>query len=108
MDLHLESFEVFPVLALFFGHMKDSLFWSWLGMKRVLDVFSSLEKFKSVLLLNDANKFTEKPINRLMAVNMSNAYFVWGNVAIQQDGQKKNTNKKKKKKRSAESRKKPL
>lgn len=41
-------FQVFPVLALFFGHMKDSLFWSWLGMKRVLDVFSSLEKFKVI------------------------------------------------------------
>jgi hypothetical protein len=54
------------------------------------------------MLLNEANKFTEKPINRLMAVNISNASFSWGNVAIQQNGQKK------KKKKKTESRKNSL
>jgi hypothetical protein len=54
------------------------------------------------MLLNEANKFTEKPINRLMAVYISNAYFVWGNMTVQQNGQKK------KKKKLTESRKKPL
>ncbi|KAJ4444816.1 hypothetical protein ANN_06613 [Periplaneta americana] len=36
--------------------------------------------FQSIMLLNEANKFTEKPINRLMAVNISNASFLWNNV----------------------------
>ncbi|XP_069684662.1 ATP-binding cassette sub-family C member 12-like isoform X2 [Periplaneta americana] len=79
-DVHLEAYQLFPVLALFFGHMKYSLFSFWLGVKKISDVFPSLERFKSIMLLNEANKFTEKPINRLMAVNISNASFLWNNV----------------------------
>jgi hypothetical protein len=41
-------FQVFPVLALFFGHMKDSLYRFWLGMKKVSDAFQSLERFKVI------------------------------------------------------------
>jgi hypothetical protein len=41
------------------------------------------------MLLNEADKFTEKPINRLMAVNISNASFVWDSLEIQEKGQKK-------------------
>jgi hypothetical protein len=42
-------FQVFPVLALFFGHMKDSLYKFWLGVKKVSDVFPSLKRFKVII-----------------------------------------------------------
>lgn len=45
------------------------------------------------MLLNETNKFTEKPINRLMAVNISNASFVWDSLEIQENDQKKNKKK---------------
>jgi hypothetical protein len=48
------------------------------------------------MLLNEANRFTEKPINRLMAVNISNATFVWGSL----ESQEKYQNKKKKEKKA--------
>jgi len=41
-------FQVFPLMALFFGHMKDSLYRFWLGMKKVSDAFQSLERFKVI------------------------------------------------------------
>jgi len=41
------------------------------------------------MLLNEVDKFTEKPINRLIAVNILNASFVWDNTDVQQKGQKK-------------------
>jgi hypothetical protein len=41
-------FQVFPVLALFFGPMKDSLYRFWLGMKKVSDACQSLERFKVI------------------------------------------------------------
>jgi hypothetical protein len=50
------------------------------------------------MLLNEANRFTEKPINRLMAVNVSNASFVWDSLEIQERDQKEK--KKMKKNRS--------
>jgi hypothetical protein len=40
---------VFPILALFFGHMENSLFRFWLGSKKVSDVFPSLERFKVIV-----------------------------------------------------------
>lgn len=83
----LKASEVFPVLALFFGHMKDSLYRFWLGMKKVSDAFQSLERFKTVMLLIQANTFAEKPINPLMALNISNATFVWDSVGGERQGQ---------------------
>jgi hypothetical protein len=41
-------FQKFPLLALFFGHMKDSLYSFWLGMKKVSDAFQSLERIKVI------------------------------------------------------------
>jgi len=41
-------FQVFPLLALFFGHMKDSLYRFWLGKKKISDAFQSLERFKVI------------------------------------------------------------
>lgn len=99
-NANLEACQVFPLLALFFCHMKDSLFRFWLGIKKVSDVIPSLERFKSVMLLKEAKKFTEKPINRLMAVNISNASFVWDSLEIQEKDQKKGKMKKMKKNRS--------
>ncbi|XP_033610701.1 multidrug resistance-associated protein 9 isoform X6 [Cryptotermes secundus] len=92
-NVDLEAFQVFPILALFFYHMKNSLFRFWLGIKTISDVLPSLERFKAVMLLNETNKFTEKPINRLMAVNISNASFVWDSLEIQENDQKKNKKK---------------
>lgn len=96
MTKRLEASQVFPLLALFFGHMKDSLYRFWLGMKKVSDAFQSLERFKTVMLLIEANTFPEKPINPLVALNISNASFVWDRVA---DEIKVQRSKKKRKKR---------
>jgi len=95
-NARLEASQVFPLLALFFGHMKDSLYRFWLGMKKVSDAFQSLERFKTVMLLVEANTFPEKPINPLMALNISNANFVWNSVGDEIKGQ---WSKKKRKKR---------
>jgi hypothetical protein len=56
------------------------------------------------MLLNETNRFTEKPINRLMAVNISNASFVWDSLEIQEKDQKKNKKEKMKKMKKDRSR----
>jgi hypothetical protein len=38
------------------------------------------------MLLTEVNPFTEKPINQLMALNISNASFVWGRVGDEKEG----------------------
>jgi hypothetical protein len=48
------------------------------------------------MLLNEADKFPDKPINRLMAVNISNATFAWDSLEIQDKDQKKKEKKTKK------------
>lgn len=60
--------------------------------------------FQTVMLLNETNRFTEKPINRLMAVNISNASFVWDSLEIQEKDQKKNKKEKMKKMKKDRSR----
>jgi hypothetical protein len=42
-------FQVFPVLALFFCYMRNSLFRFWLGIKKVSNVLPSLERFKVIV-----------------------------------------------------------
>jgi len=39
------------------------------------------------MLLSETNTFPEKPINPLMALNISNASFVWGSVGDEIKGQ---------------------
>jgi hypothetical protein len=55
------------------------------------------------MLLNETNRFTEKPINRLMAMNISNATFVRDSL-VQETEQKKNKGQKKTKMEKNQSR----
>ncbi|PSN32023.1 hypothetical protein C0J52_18115 [Blattella germanica] len=79
-DQYLEASKIIPLIALFCGQMRDSLNTFWFGVKKISEVLPSLKRFKSIMLLIETNKFTEKPINRLMAVNISHANFVWDSV----------------------------
>ena len=46
------------------------------------------------MLLEEVKKFTERPINRLVAVDISNATFVWDNLETEDKKKRKNTKEK--------------
>ncbi|XP_067010246.2 ATP-binding cassette sub-family C member 12 [Anabrus simplex] len=64
------------VLILLLVPMKDSLLKFWDSVSGISSAQASLERLRNVLLLDKSKQSTEKPMNRLVAVAVSNANFV--------------------------------
>ncbi|KAJ9588318.1 hypothetical protein L9F63_018316, partial [Diploptera punctata] len=82
--------KVILLIALFCGFMRDSLYSFWYGYKKILEALPSLERFKNIMMLVEVKKFTEKPINRYIAINIDSANFTWDNLETHNRKEKKN------------------
>ncbi|XP_034940378.1 multidrug resistance-associated protein 9-like isoform X2 [Chelonus insularis] len=73
----IDSANYIPCFVLIFLHLKHCIRSSWLAMCSISHGVASLNKLKSVLILKDADRFTDKPIDKNFAITINCGHFSW-------------------------------
>ncbi|XP_011301342.1 multidrug resistance-associated protein 9 isoform X2 [Fopius arisanus] len=71
------SANYIPCLVLILLNLKHCVRSSWLAMSSISRGVASLNKLKAILILKDNNRFTDKPIDRNLAIAINGGHFSW-------------------------------
>ncbi|XP_014203938.1 multidrug resistance-associated protein 5-like [Copidosoma floridanum] len=66
-----------PVLVLFLVNLKQCVRTSWMALSSISRGLAFLNKLKSILILQEADRFLDKPIDRNFAIIINNGHFSW-------------------------------
>ncbi|XP_043289831.1 ATP-binding cassette sub-family C member 12-like isoform X2 [Venturia canescens] len=66
-----------PCLVLILINLKYCIRNSWLAMSSISRGIISLNKLKAVLTLKDTDRFTDRPIDKNLAVTINHGHFTW-------------------------------
>lgn len=70
-------FQYILCLVLIFLNVKHSLRSSWLAVSSISRGIAALNKLKFILMLKDAERYTDKPIDKNLAITINNGHFTW-------------------------------
>ncbi|XP_015127740.1 multidrug resistance-associated protein 9 [Diachasma alloeum] len=74
---YVVSANYIPCLVLILLNLKHCVRSSWLAMSSISRGVASLNKLKAILILKDTNRFTDKPIDRNLAIAINGGTFTW-------------------------------
>ncbi|XP_057332166.1 ATP-binding cassette sub-family C member 11-like isoform X1 [Microplitis mediator] len=71
------SVNYIPCLILILINLKHCVRSSWLAMSSISHGLASLNKLKTVLILKDCDRYTDKPIDKNYAITINSGHFSW-------------------------------
>ncbi|XP_063982837.1 ATP-binding cassette sub-family C member 5-like isoform X2 [Diachasmimorpha longicaudata] len=74
---YIVSATYIPCLVLILLNLKYCVRSSWLAMSSISRGVASLNKLKAILILQETNRFTDKPIDRNLAIAINGGNFTW-------------------------------
>nr|CAD7427982.1 unnamed protein product [Timema monikensis] len=69
--------QIFPMLLILFGYMRTALTRFRVAIKSISDADAPLQRLKSIFMLEEVDRYSDKPINSLQAICINNASFTW-------------------------------
>nr|CAD7440969.1 unnamed protein product [Timema bartmani] len=101
-DKQVDWVTIFPMLLILFGYMRTALTRFRVSIKSISDADAPLQRLKSILMLEEVDRYSDKPINSLQAICINNASFTWESNQLKDrlKNKKKITKKKKDRKKA--------
>nr|CAD7595888.1 unnamed protein product [Timema genevievae] len=101
-DNQVDWVTIFPMLLILFGYMRTALTRFRVSIKSISDADAPLQRLKSILMLEEVDRYSDKPIDSLQAICINNASFTWESNQLKDSlkNKKKITKKKKDRKKA--------
>ncbi|OXU29329.1 hypothetical protein TSAR_006531 [Trichomalopsis sarcophagae] len=77
IEKQISFVEYVPVLVLFLVNLKHCIRTSWMALSSISRGLAFLNKLKTILILQEADRFLDKPIDRNFAIIIHNGHFTW-------------------------------
>nr|CAD7401242.1 unnamed protein product [Timema cristinae] len=103
-DKQVDWVTIFPMLLILFGYMRTALTRFRVAIKSISDADAPLQRLKSIFMLEEVDRYSDKPINSLQAICINNASFTWESNQPKDRLKKKKITKEKKDRKKATNR----